>query len=249
MYHSFTSGGQSMGVSALASFLPKISQGWPPSEWTGWISLQSKGLSRVFSNTTVQKHQFFRAQPSSQSNSHPYMTTWKTIALARWTFIGKVMSLIFNILSRLVITFLPRSKHLLEITSEMTQNKTHETDHTHTHSGWRNGTELPKLFGLYYYKAPLGRIPDCMTKPFQYSAGAQMLSYSKGSETPVCCRDCPEPFLPPYHKKGMFPRLQGAIKLKAVSRLLGRTPRLQAHSAQAESPVCRHISTFPIVAA
>ena len=65
--------GQSTGVSALASFLPKKSQGWS-SEWTGWISLQSKGLSRVFSNTTVQKHQFFGAQPSSQSNSHIH--TW-----------------------------------------------------------------------------------------------------------------------------------------------------------------------------
>ena len=53
--------GQSTGVSALASFLPKKSQGWSPSEWTGWISLQSKGLSRVFSNTTVQKHQFLSA--------------------------------------------------------------------------------------------------------------------------------------------------------------------------------------------
>ena len=52
----FTRGGQSTGVSALASFLPKKSEGWSPSEWTGWISLQSKGLSRVFSNTTVQKH-------------------------------------------------------------------------------------------------------------------------------------------------------------------------------------------------
>ena len=66
----FAWGGQSTGVSALASFLPKKSQGWSPSEWTGGISLQSKGLSRVFSNTTVQKHQFFSAQPSSQSNSH-----------------------------------------------------------------------------------------------------------------------------------------------------------------------------------
>ena len=63
-------GGQSTGVSALASFLPKKSQGWFPLEWTGWISLQSKGLPRIFSNTTVQKHQFFGAQPSSQSNSH-----------------------------------------------------------------------------------------------------------------------------------------------------------------------------------
>ena len=57
-----------------ASFLPKKSQGWSPSEWTGWISLQSRGHSRVFSNTTVQKHQFFGAQPSSQSNSHIH--TW-----------------------------------------------------------------------------------------------------------------------------------------------------------------------------
>ena len=60
----FTWGGQSTGVSALASFLPKNTQDWSPSEWTGWISLQSKGLARVFSNTTVQKHQFFCAQLS-----------------------------------------------------------------------------------------------------------------------------------------------------------------------------------------
>ena len=71
----FAWGGQSIGVSALASsFLPKKSQDWSPSEWTSWISLQSKGLSRVFSNTTVQKHQFFDAQPASQSNSHIH--TW-----------------------------------------------------------------------------------------------------------------------------------------------------------------------------
>ena len=88
-------------------------QDWSPLEWTGWISMESKGLSRVFSNTTVQSHQFFGTQLSSQSNSHPYMTTGKTIALTRWTFIGKVISLLFNMLSRLVITFLPRSKHLL----------------------------------------------------------------------------------------------------------------------------------------
>ena len=74
MSQLFTWGGHSTGVSALASFLPKKSQGWSPSEWTGWISLQSKGHSRVFSNTTVQKHQFFGAQPSSQSNSHIH--TW-----------------------------------------------------------------------------------------------------------------------------------------------------------------------------
>ena len=65
MSQLFTWGGQSTGVSALASFLLKNTQGWPPSQWTGWISLQSKGLSRVFSNTTVQKHQFFGTQLSS----------------------------------------------------------------------------------------------------------------------------------------------------------------------------------------
>ena len=70
MSQLFTSGGQSIGVSASASFLPMNTQDWFPLGWTGWISLQSKGLSRVFSNTTVQKHQFFSAQLSSQSNSH-----------------------------------------------------------------------------------------------------------------------------------------------------------------------------------
>ena len=70
MSQLFAWGGQSTGVSALASFLPKNTQDWSSLEWTGWISLQSKGLSRVFSNTTVQKHQFFSTQLSSQSNSH-----------------------------------------------------------------------------------------------------------------------------------------------------------------------------------
>ena len=70
----FAWGSQSIGVSASASVLPMNTQDWSPLGWTGWISLQSKRLSRVFSNTTVQKHQFFGAQPSSQSNSHIH--TW-----------------------------------------------------------------------------------------------------------------------------------------------------------------------------
>ena len=82
-------------------------QDWSPLGWTGWISLQTRE-SRVFSNTTVQKHQFFIVQLS-----HPYMTIGKTISLTRQTFVGKVMFLLFNTLSRLVIAFLPRSKHLL----------------------------------------------------------------------------------------------------------------------------------------
>ena len=74
MSQFFASGGQSIGVSASASVLPMNTQDWSPLGWTGWISLQSKGLSRVFSNTTVQKHQFFSAQLSSQSNSQIH--TW-----------------------------------------------------------------------------------------------------------------------------------------------------------------------------
>ena len=99
----FLAGGQSIGVSASTSVLPMNTQDWSPLGWTGWISLQSKGLSRGSSNTTVQKHQL----------SHPYGTTGKTNALTRWTFVGKVMSLLFNMLPRLVIAFLPRSKRLL----------------------------------------------------------------------------------------------------------------------------------------
>ena len=74
MSQLFASGGQSIGVSASASVLPMNIQDWFHLGWAGWISLQSKGLSRVFSNTTVQKHQFFSTQPSSQSNSHIH--TW-----------------------------------------------------------------------------------------------------------------------------------------------------------------------------
>ena len=112
----FASCGQSIGVSASASVLPMNTQDWSPLGWTGWISLQSKGLSRVFSNATVQKHQFICSLHSTffiVQLLHPYMTTGKTITLTRRTFVDKVMSLLFNMLSRLVINFLPRSKCLL----------------------------------------------------------------------------------------------------------------------------------------
>ena len=89
-------------------------QDWSPLGWTGWISLQSKGFFRVFSNTIVKKHQFFcHSAFFTVQLSHPYMTTGKPIALTRQTLVGRVMSLLLNMLSRLVITFLPRSKHLL----------------------------------------------------------------------------------------------------------------------------------------
>ena len=87
----FAWGGQSTAVSALASFLPKKSQGWSPSEWTSWISLQSKALSRVFSNTTVQKHQFFGAQLSSQSNSHIH--TWP-LCFSPFFFLKSLLNLL-----------------------------------------------------------------------------------------------------------------------------------------------------------
>ena len=108
MSRLFASGGQSIGASASASVLPVNIQDC----LTGLTSLQSKGLSRVLSNSSkssVLRHSaFFIVQLS-----HLYMTTGKTIALTVWTFVGKVMSLLFNTLSRFVIAFLPRSKHLL----------------------------------------------------------------------------------------------------------------------------------------
>ena len=88
----FESGGQSVGASASASVLPMIIQDWFHLGLTGLISLQSKGLSRIFSNTTVQKDQFFRSAFFMVQLSHPYMTTGKTIALTRSILVGKVMS-------------------------------------------------------------------------------------------------------------------------------------------------------------
>ena len=112
MSQFFASGGQSIGVSALASVLPMNIQDLFPLGWTGLISLQFKGLSRVFSNTIVQKHQFIGVQLYSPTltSIHNY---WKNHSLTTRTFVGKVISLLFNMLSRLVIAFLPRKKHLL----------------------------------------------------------------------------------------------------------------------------------------
>ena len=88
-------------------------QNWFPLGLTGLISLLSKGLSRVFSSPTIQKHQFFGTQPYLWSNSHMYMTTRKAITLTIWIFVGKVISLLFNTLSSFVMVFLPMSKCLL----------------------------------------------------------------------------------------------------------------------------------------
>ena len=109
----FASGGQSIGASASAKLLPVSIQGWFPLGLTGWISLQLRKLSRVFSSTIVQKYQFFGCSAFIMVElSHPHVTTRKNIALTVWTFFGKVLSLLFHTLSRLVIAFLPRSKCL-----------------------------------------------------------------------------------------------------------------------------------------
>ena len=112
MNQLFTSGGQSTGTSALV--LQMNIQNWFPLGLTDLISLVSKGLLELLSSKTIWKHQFFGAQSSLWSNSQqPYMATGKTIALTIQTFVGKMMSLFFNMLSRFVTVFLPRSKHLL----------------------------------------------------------------------------------------------------------------------------------------
>ena len=150
MCQLFALGVQSIGVSASTSVLPMNTQDWSPLGWTGWISLQSKRLSRVFSNTTVQKHQFFGAQLSSQSNSHIHTSAGKTIALTRRTFVGKVASLLFNMLSKLVITFLPRSKCLsfmaeVTICSDFGAQENKVSHYFHIYLIWSDGTRCHNL--------------------------------------------------------------------------------------------------------
>ena len=113
MSQLFAWGGQSFGVSASPSVLPMNTQDWSPLEWTGWISLQSKGLKSLLHHHSSRASVFWPSAFFIVQLPHSCMTTGKTIALTRWTLVGKVMSLLFNMLSRLVITFLPRSKHLL----------------------------------------------------------------------------------------------------------------------------------------
>ena len=114
MRQLFASGGQSIGASASASVLPMSIQGWFPLGLTGLISLQVQGTLKCLlqhhslKTSILQRSAFFMVQLS-----HPYMTTAKTIALTIWTFVGQVMSLLLNMLSRFVIAFLPRSKCLL----------------------------------------------------------------------------------------------------------------------------------------
>ena len=109
----FTSGGQSIGGSVSESVLPMEIQHWFSTELTGLISLLSKELSRVFSRTSLKVSFHWCSAFLMVQLSHPYVTTGKTIALNRWTFVGKVMCLLLNMFSRFVIAFIPKSKHLL----------------------------------------------------------------------------------------------------------------------------------------
>ena len=138
----FAWGGQSTGVSALASFLPKNTQGWSPSEWTGWISLQSKGLSSLLQHHSSKASILRRSAFFTVQLSHPYRTTGKTRALTRWTFVGKVMSLLLSMLSKLVITFLPRSKRLLVSWLQSPSAVTLVVGHSKSHErhSWTGGT-------------------------------------------------------------------------------------------------------------
>ena len=105
MIQLFAWGGQSIGVSALASVLPMNTQDWSHLGWTGWISLQSKGLSSLLQHHSSKASILWCSAFFTVQLLPPYMTTGKTIALTRWTFVGRVISRLFNMLSRLVITF------------------------------------------------------------------------------------------------------------------------------------------------
>ena len=113
MSQFFASGGQSIGASALASVLPMNIQDWFPLGLTGLISLQSKRFKSLLQHHSSKASILWCSAFFLVQLSHPYMTTGKTIALTRGNFVGKVTSLLLNMLSRLVIAFLPRSKRLL----------------------------------------------------------------------------------------------------------------------------------------
>ena len=150
MSQLFASGGQNIGVSASTSILPMNPQNWSPLGWTGWISLLSKGLLRVFSQESSPTPQF--KSINSSVLSHPHMTTGKTIALTKWTFVGKVMFLLFNMLSRLVISFLPRSKHLLI--------------YSHPTSPWVNSVVFQNSIKYSYFHESSSVSPNGMNSSF-----------------------------------------------------------------------------------
>ena len=121
MSQFFALGGRSIGVSASASVLPMNIQDWFPLQLLGLISLLSKGTLKSLLHHHSSKASILRCSAFFMVQlSHPYMTTGKTIALTRWSFVGKVMSLLLNMLSRFVIACLPRSKKLLQVNNKKT---------------------------------------------------------------------------------------------------------------------------------
>ena len=162
MSQLFTSGSQSTGVLVSASVLPMNTQDWSPLGWTVWISLQSKGLKSLLQHHSSKASMFQHSAFFKVQLSHPYMTTGKTIVktivLTRRTFVGNVMSLLFNMLSRLVITFIPRSKCLLiswlqspsAVILETPQNKIWCCFHCFPiYFPWSDGTRCHDLSFLY----------------------------------------------------------------------------------------------------
>ena len=105
--------GPNIGVSASTSVLPMNFQDWFPLGWTGWISLQSRGFKSLLQHHSSKTSILLCSAFFVVQLSHPYMTNGKAVALTRWTFLSKLVSLLFNMLSRLVITFLSRNKSLL----------------------------------------------------------------------------------------------------------------------------------------
>ena len=194
----FASGGQSIGISASASVLPMSIQDWFP--WIDWLDLLAVQGARVFSNTTVQKRQFFSAQLSLCKHQlyvstwcklqlfHPYTTTGKTIALTRWTFVGKVMSLLFNILSRFVIAFLLRSKCLLiswlqspsAVILEPKKIKSVAVSIVSPsicHEVWCHSKNVHKLIKYPETPAPHQHIKNALPKPFREIEAFQGLNH------------------------------------------------------------------------
>jgi len=112
MNQFFTTGDQSIGTSASASVLPMNIQDWFLLGWTSLISLLSKGLKSLLQHHSSKASILWHSAFFTVQLSHPYMTTGKTIALTRWTFVGKVMSLLFNMPPRFLLAFLPRSKRI-----------------------------------------------------------------------------------------------------------------------------------------
>ena len=155
MSQLFPSGGQSIGVSASTSVLPMNTQNWSPSGWLDLLAVQGtlKSLLQHHSSkaSILLCSTFFRVHLL-----HPYMTTGKTIALTRWTFVDKVMFLLFNMLSRLVITFLPRSKHFLiswlqspsAVILEPRKTVSHCFHHFPIYLPWSDGTGCHNLLFL-----------------------------------------------------------------------------------------------------